>query len=88
MTNTVEKVLPNESLEEFLATMRDFDRAFVDALASGVDFSIKMEVRGDCGEMLHAAVLGHSFRRPKGASKRIEQRKEREEKDKNSSKFR
>ena len=74
MTEGVAKLLPDESLEQFLAAMREFNQAFVDALATGVDFTIKLEVRGNCGEMLHAKTDGQSWRRPKGVEKRVEQR--------------
>jgi len=77
--------LPDESLQEFLAAVRDFDRAFVDALASGVDFTIKLEVRGNCGELLHAKIDDQSWRRPHGVERRVEERKKRME---NSGKFR
>lgn len=67
-------LLPDESLEQFLAAMRDFNQAFVDALVSGVDFTIKLEVRGNCGELLHAKIDDQSWRRPRGVEKRVEQR--------------
>ena len=66
MTKGIAEVLPEESLNEFLAAMRNFNQAFVDALVSGVDFTIKLEVRGNCGEMLHAKIDDQSWRRPKG----------------------
>lgn len=77
MNAAVREFLKNESLEEFLAAMRDFDQAFVDALASGVDFTIKLEVRGNLGEMLHAKIDADRWRRPKGVEKRVEKRRRR-----------
>ncbi len=57
MTEGIAEVLPEESLNEFLATMRDFDQRFVNALVSGVDFTIKLEVRGnDTGNFLYTQV--------------------------------
>jgi len=55
-----------KSLKEFIAALRDFNQAFCDAIVSKVDFSIKLEVRGEKGEMLFARVDTNSFRRPKG----------------------
>lgn len=75
MTEGVAKVLRNESLDEFLAAMREFNQAFVDALVSKVDFTIKLEVRGNCGEMIHAKIDDQSWRRPKGVEKRIDRRR-------------
>lgn len=75
MTEGVARLLPDDSLEEFLAAMRDFNQAFVDALVSGVDFTIKLEVRGNCGELLHAKIDDQSWRRPKGVEKRVEKKR-------------
>ena len=74
MTESVAGVLPEESLKEFLAAMREFNQAFVDALISGVDFTIKLEVRGNCGELLHAKKDDQSWRRPKGVEGRVEKK--------------
>ena len=64
----------DESLKLFLAAMSDFDRAFCDAMAAGVDFTLKLEIHGNRGEMIHARVQGDSFRRPRGVEKRVERR--------------
>jgi len=83
----VARYLPDESLQEFLAAMRDFDNAFVNALASGVDFTIKLEVRGNCGELLHAKIDDGRWRRPKGVERRVEERRKREKISGNLRKF-
>jgi hypothetical protein len=75
VNKSVQEILENESLEVFLAAMRDFDQAFVDALSAGIDFTIKLEVRGDLGEMLHARLVGDRWRRPSGVERRMEQAK-------------
>lgn len=59
----------DESLAGFLAAMSDFDHAFVDCMASGSDFTIKLEVHGNAGQMLHARASSDSFRRPSGDKK-------------------
>ena len=60
------------SLADFLSAMRDFDRAFCDSMASGADFTIKLEVHGCKGEMIHARMSSDSFRRPSGTEKKSE----------------
>jgi len=80
----VANILPDESLEQYLGAMQEFDRAFVNALASGVDFTIKLEVRGNCGEMIHAKTDDQSWRRPNGVEKRIEQKQRMAKKKQNT----
>jgi len=70
-----EVLTDQESLKEFIAAMKDFNQAFCDAMADGVDFSIKLEAHGNCGELIHAKVDANRWRRPKGVEKRIEMRK-------------
>jgi hypothetical protein len=53
-----------ESLSQFLGAMKDFDRAFCDAMVEGSDFTLKLEIHGDAGRMLHARVTSDVFRRP------------------------
>ena len=53
-----------ESLSHFLSAMRDFDKGFCDAMASGADFTLKLEIHGNSGKMLHARVTSDVFRRP------------------------
>lgn len=60
----------DESLAGFLAAMADFDRAFCDAMSSGADFTIKLEVHGNAGQMIHARASSDSFRRPSGQEKK------------------
>lgn len=74
-------VLKDEkSLREFVSSMRDFNQAFCDAMSSCVDFTIKLEVRGDQGVLLHARVLEDRFRRP-GVEKVVERRKKKNQKN-------
>jgi len=75
MPEAIAQILNNDkSLKEFVAAMHDFNQAFCDAIADGVDFTIKLEVRGNLGQMLHARVLGDRWRRPAGVEKRVEKR--------------
>lgn len=60
------------SLTEFLSALADFDRSFCNSMASGADFTLKLEIHGCSGAMLHARVSSDTFRRPAGAEKRTE----------------
>lgn len=64
----------DESLAGFLAAMSDFDKSFVDCMASGADFTIKLEVHGVNGRMIHARASSDSFRRPTGQENRPKSR--------------
>ena len=61
---TVEDLLPDESLQKFMAAMRSFDQSFVDALISGVDFTYKLEVQGKDGKLKHARLDRQTWHRP------------------------
>ena len=65
----------DNSLAKFLMAMRKFDRAFVDLMCDGSDFTIKLEVHGNKSEMLHARVIIDDFERPNGVESRIEKNK-------------
>ena len=67
-----------ESLKSFLHAMADFDAAFCKAMNDGVDYTLRLEVRGDCHRLLHARVASDGFIRPKGTQK--EQNRHRENK--------
>jgi hypothetical protein len=54
----------DESLAHFLNAMGDFDREFCNALASNADFTLKLEIHGNQGKMIHARVTSDKFRRP------------------------
>jgi hypothetical protein len=62
----------NESLAKFLRTMAKFDKAFTDLMVDGSDFTLKLEVHGNAGEMLHARVGFDSFERPRGVERRVD----------------
>ena len=55
----------HESLDIFLRQMGKFDRDFCDLMASGVDFTIRLEIHGNNGEMIHCRVQNDGFERPK-----------------------
>lgn len=55
-----------ESLRVFLAAMTDFDAAFCKAMVDGVDYTLRLEVHGAAGKLVHCRVLDDGFRRPRG----------------------
>ncbi len=61
----------DESLAVFLKQMAKFNRAFCDAMADGLDYTLKLEVHGDKGRMIHARVHNDSFDRPSSKMRKI-----------------
>ena len=59
------------SLDAFLRSMAKFDRAFCEAMAEGVDFTLSLEVRGDKGQLLHSRVKTDQFARPDEKQKNL-----------------
>lgn len=67
------EVLPDdESLALFLRNLAKFDRDFCTMIADGVDFTLKLEVHGNKGELIHCCVNSQRFERPRGVEKKIE----------------
>ena len=54
----------DDSLSLFLSKMAKFDKSFCDAMASGSDFTIRLEVRGDKGKLVHCRVYSEEIARP------------------------
>ncbi len=66
------QVLQNEkSLAIFLRAMKKFDSFFCDAMMSKEDFTLRMEIHGNAGELLHARVTTDGFERPPGVEREI-----------------
>ena len=55
----------NESLVCLMRKMREFDKEFVDLIASGEEFVLRLEIRGHGGQLKHARVYHDSIDRPK-----------------------
>lgn len=64
----------DESLTLFLRKLREFDEAFVKFMCKGGDFTLRLEVRGNCGEVLHARCYCDEIERPRGAQSRIDRK--------------
>lgn len=65
----------NESFINVMQDIRELNDLIVNSVAGGADFTLRLEIRGDCGQILHSRVTSDSFRRPHGVEKRIEARK-------------
>ena len=65
----------NESLAIFLRNMKKLDQYFCDHMASGVDFTLRLELHGNKGVMLHCRVYNDGFERPHSVEKQIEDQK-------------
>ncbi len=59
----------DESLAIFLRNMAKFDKYFCDLMSSGIDFTLKMEIHGDKGRMIHCRVHNDGFERPRYSPK-------------------
>ncbi len=53
-----------DSLMLFLRNVREFDQAFTDMIVGGMDFTLRLEVRGNKGKMVHCRVSRDYFERP------------------------
>jgi len=61
-----EKLFDNdESLDIFLRNMAKFDKYFCQVMTDGVDFTLRMEVHGNKGKLIHCRVQNDGFDRPK-----------------------
>ncbi len=61
----------DKSLAIFLLNMKKFDQCFCNMMAAGVDFTLRFEVRGNKGELIHCRVQEDGFDRPPGVEKRV-----------------
>ena len=60
----------DEHLAVFLRMMRKFDADFCDLMIGKEDFTLKMEIRGDRGKVIHCRVQKDAFDRPNDAPKK------------------
>lgn len=70
-TNYREILSDNESLAIFLRAMSKFDGYFCAAMVGGEDFNLRIEVKGNQGELIHCRVVNDGFERPKAVEKKI-----------------
>lgn len=59
------EIIRNEqSLELFLQQLGKFNTLFCDHMADGDDFTLRIEVHGDKGQILHVRTSDDGFKRP------------------------
>lgn len=63
-TDYSEIIEEDESLKLFLEKVREFDHKFTKEMYRGADFTIRLEVRGNKGKVLHVRVYHDSIGRP------------------------
>ena len=56
----------DQDLAIFLRAMAKFDKAFTAAMVAGVDFTLRLEIHGNAGSLVHARVYDDEFERPGG----------------------
>ncbi len=65
----------SESLAIFIRQMSSFDRRFCELMNAGNDFTIKLEIHGNNGQMIHCRVLTDGFERPRNTRSDAEHRR-------------
>ena len=58
----------DESLKIFIRNMAVMDQSFVNLMTAGVDFTLKFEIHGNNGRMIHCRVTSDGFERPNGVA--------------------
>lgn len=66
----------DESVHLLTESMGQFQRDLYEAITSRVDFTLELQIHGNKGEVLHYRVKRDGFRRPHGADKRIENKRQ------------
>lgn len=61
----------NESLELFLNKVKEFDRTFCEFMSKGADFTVRLEVRGNRGEVIHVRLYADDLEKVEGCQGRI-----------------
>jgi hypothetical protein len=54
----------NESLSVFLRCLKEFDQDFCNLIYSGTDFTLRLEVRGNQGRLIHCRLSRDRFDKP------------------------
>ncbi len=73
--NSYENVLgKGESLDMFVRAMAKLERRFCEAMMANEDYTLKLEIHGAAGKLIHYRVTADGFERPRNASVRAENR--------------
>ena len=54
----------DESLEVFIRNLKQFDHDFCDLMCENRDFTLRLEVRGNKGKMIHCRISRDHFDKP------------------------
>lgn len=65
----------SESLALFVEALAKFDSEFSESMLKGHDFTLKLEIHGNRGVLLHARTYLDNFRRPDEAAKKLEEKR-------------
>ncbi len=65
----------DKSLATFLRAMSEFGRLFCQFMYTGKEFTLRLEVRGNKGEMAHCKVNTESLERTPEAERRIDEKR-------------
>ena len=57
----------DKDLALFLGQLSKFDKRFCEHMMDGVDYTLKIEVHGAAGKLVHCRVMSDHFARPPGA---------------------
>lgn len=76
MNGFTEVLQTPSSLKLFLKKMDEFDKKFCGLMMEGVDFNIRLEIRGDKGAMIHCRVVSDSTERLPNEKSSNQDRKE------------
>ena len=74
----VQAIEHEDSLNLFLRKMKEFDEAFCAQMFKGSDYTIRLEIRGNKGEVLHVRTNVDAIDRPNGSQKRIDEKSKEE----------
>jgi len=73
--NGYRKILKDkQSLAIFLRGMAEFDKDFCELMASGVEFTLRLDIRGASQELVHCRVNRDRVEYNKGVDQRIDVR--------------
>ena len=64
-----EIIKAEEDLDKFLKTLGKFNQRFSEHMFDRVDFTLKLEVHGAAGRLLHCRVSSDHFDRPSGVKR-------------------
>lgn len=65
----------DEHLKIFMDRVENFNQQFSDAMGSGDDFTLTLEVRGNGGNLIHARMKSDRFDRPEKIKQEMAGRK-------------